>query len=423
MPPLSYSLYRAASHLAAPLLRRLLAKRVGRGKEIAERLPERFGIDATPRPDGKLLWLHAASVGETMSVLPVLSALPASLGVLVTTGTVTSAQLLAQRLPNLGLSKRVVHRFVPLDVPEWVERFLDHWRPDAGALVESELWPNLILAARARHIPMALLNARLSAGSARGWGRVPGFARYVLQSFAIIAAQSEQDAARLRALGASAATAPGNLKFAASPLPASGPELARLREAIGHRPIFLAASTHDGEEAAAIAAHRIVAAQCPNLLNIIAPRHPERGAAIATLAGDAPRRSRGELPGDGPFWIADTLGEMGLFYRLAPLAFIGGSIASRGGQNPLEAARLGCVVSCGPHMENQAEAASLLEDGGALTRVADAASLAAWIGAMLTDAPARQRASEAGMQAASRDADLPRQFAASLAVMAGVPPA
>ena len=423
MRPLSYSIYRAASHLAAPMLRRLLAKRVVRGKEIAERLPERFGIDATPRPQGTLLWLHAASVGETMSVLPVLSALPPSLSVLVTTGTVTSAQLLAQRLPNLGLSKRVFHRFVPLDVPEWVERFLDHWRPDAGALVESELWPNLILAARARSIPMALLNARLSAGSARGWGRASRFARYMLESFSVIAAQSEQDAARLRALGASATTAPGNLKFAAAPLPASGPEVARLRDAIANRPVFLAASTHDGEEAVAIAAHRIVAERFPDLLTIIAPRHPERGDAISALAGDAPRRSRGELPGDSGFWIADTLGEMGLFYRLAPLAFIGGSIAPRGGQNPLEAARLGCVVACGPHMENQAEAASLLEDASALTRISDATGLATWLSGMLSDIPARQLASEAAIRAANRNADLPRQFAATLAVMAGVPPA
>jgi len=275
-------IWAAAATIAAPGLRLMLRLRLARGKELPGRLPERRGIDATPRPPGRLLWLHAASVGETTSVLPVLAPLLArapDLTVLFSTGTVTAAQLLAQRLAP-DQAARVMHRFVPLDVPAWAGRFLDHWRPDAAAFLESELWPNIVLACHARSIRLMLLNARLSPRSFARWQRVPGLAGALLGGFDLIHARSESDAARLGSLGARRIKAPGDLKIAAPPLPCDPGELARLQVLLADRPTWLAASTHQGEEALIFAVHRVLAAQFPDLLTIVAPRHPERWARI-----------------------------------------------------------------------------------------------------------------------------------------------
>ncbi len=408
-------IWHGGAALAAPALRTMLRRRAGRGKEIASRLPEREGIDPAPRPAGCLVWLHAASVGESQSILPVLSALreqAPGASILLTTGTVTSAALLATRLPASGLHG-VMHRFVPLDVPAWVARFLDHWRPDVAGFVESELWPNLIDGCRARGIPMMLVNARMSARSLRGWQRAPGFARQLVGAFDRVQAQSEADAAHLRLLGARCVDAPGNLKLAAPPLPADADELARLRALIGPRPVWLASSTHPGEEDVAAQVHHSLAAAHPGLLTIVAPRHPERGAALAAALG-APRRAAGQDPGATGVWVADTLGELGLLYRLSPLAFVGRSLTGRGGQNPLEPARLGCAIAVGPHTANFAEAVQALEAAGALTRIADAAGLAAWVDAMLRD-PGRMRAAgAAACVAAQGAAGLPERTAAAL---------
>jgi len=408
------ALWHGGATLAAPGLRTMLRRRVARGKEIGARLPEREGIDPAPRPAGHLVWLHAASVGESQSILTVLSALRAQapeVSILLTTGTVTSAALLAARLPELGLHP-VMHRFVPLDVPAWVARFLDHWRPDAAGFVESELWPNLIDGCRARGIPMLLLNARMSARSLRGWRRVPGFARQVVGAFDRVQAQSAADAARLRLLGARNVDAPGNLKLAAPPLPVDASELARLRALIGRRPVWLASSTHPGEEDVAGQVHRRLAAAHPGLLTIVAPRHPGRGAAVAA-ALDAPRRAAGQDPGAG-IWVADTLGELGLLYRLSPLAFVGRSLVGQGGQNPLEPARLGCAIAVGPHTANFAEAVLALEAAGALTRVTDAPGLAGWVDGMLRDPAGMQAAGAAACAAAQGAAGLPERTAAAL---------
>ncbi len=396
----------------------MLRRRVARGKEVASRLPEREGIDPAPRPPGCLIWLHAASVGESQSILPLLSALSSQAPdawVLLTTGTVTSAALLADQLPRLGL-ERVLHRFVPLDVPAWAARFLDHWRPDAAGFVESELWPNLIAACQARGVPMMLVNARMSARSLRGWQRVPDFARQVIGAFDRVQAQSEADAAHLRLLGARGVDAPGNLKLAAPPLFADPLELARLRALIGARPAWLASSTHPGEEDVAGQVHRELAAVHPGLLTIVAPRHPERGAAVAAALG-APRRAAGQDPGAG-IWVADTLGELGLLYRLAPLAFVGRSLLGQGGQNPWEPARLGCAIAVGPHTANFTEAVQALEATGALTRVADAGALARWVDGMLRDPARRHAAGAAACAAAQGAADLPDRTAAALLSLA-----
>jgi 3-deoxy-D-manno-octulosonic-acid transferase len=406
--------------VAAPGLRVALRLRQSRGKEAPGRLAERRGIDPTPRPPGRLIWLHAASVGETLSVLPVLPVLAEEAPdatLLLTTGTVTSAELFARRLPELGLEHRVLHRFAPLDVPGWVRRFLDHWRPDAVGFVESELWPNMLAACRVRGIPVMLINGRLSDRSLVRWRRVPGLARQVLGEFARVQARSETDAARLREFGCCAVTAPGDLKLAAAPLPVDEGELHRLKTVLAGRPVWLAASTHPGEETLMFAVHRALAERHSGLLTVIAPRHPERGAAIAATAGDIPatRRALSEAPPPEGVWIVDTLGELGLWYRLTGLAFVGRSlIPPGGGQNPLEPARLGCAVAVGPHTGNFADHVAMMREAGGLIIVRDVTDLTRWVGEMLGD-PGRCRAmAEAAAASVRRHGELPRRTAAAL---------
>ncbi len=420
-PSIAWRLYAALATLAAPALRRLLRRRAARGKEIAGRLAEREGIEATPRPDGTLIWLHAASIGEAVSILPVLSALPPGIQVLLTTGTVTSAALLARRLPELGLAGQVRHRFVPLDVPAWAGRFLDHWRPDAAGFVESEIWPNILRACRDRAIPAMLVNARISPRSYSRWRRVPRLARQIFGGFALAQAQSPAVAERLRSLGVHRVIDEGNLKFAAAPLPCDAAELDRLRQQTEGRPVWLAASTNAGEESLLLPVHDALAARFPGLLTIIVPRHPERGAEIAALVAPRPvtRRAQGADPPAGAgIWIADTLGELGLFYRLVGHAFVGRSLVPLGGQNPIEPARLGCAVAVGPHVFNFSEAVAVLESAGGLTRVADPGALGDWVAAMLSD-PARAAAMGLAGQAAVRGFEhLPARIAGLLVELA-----
>ena len=405
----------AAATLLAPAVRLQLRRRVARGREIAERLPERFGVDRTPRPAGPLLWVHAASVGETMSILPVLDILRRRTKVLLTTGTVTSQALLDQRLPEQGLTGDVLHRFAPLDVPSWVDRFLSHWQPDAACFVESELWPNQLAACQARGIKLMLLNARMSDRSFARWRRVPGFARRVLGGFSLVQARGDADADRLRALGARHVDSPGDLKFAAPPLPADPVELGRLTDVVNGRPVWLAASTHPGEEALIATVHRVVAQRYPGLLTIIAPRHPDRGVALATEL-QASRRSAGEgPPRDGGIWIADTLGELGLWYRLAPIAFVGRSlIAPGGGQNPLEPARLGCAIAVGPHTGNFADHVALLREAGGLLQIDGPDGLAAFVSTMVADTERRRGMGERAAASVQRYAELPAHSAEAL---------
>lgn len=402
----------AASLSEAPL-RLLLRRRLARGKELPARVCERRGRATLPRPEGRLLWLHAASVGETLSVMALLEALCAidpDLHVLMTTGSVTSQRLLTQRLQAGGLSGRVLHQFVPLDVPRWLNRFLDHWRPQAMALIESELWPNLIACVAARDVPMALVNARLSARSHRSWRRLPGLARAMLDRFRWISARSDEDAERLRTLGGGAVDSPGDLKAGASPLPVDELELDRLRQLVGGRPMLLAACTHEGEEAVVARAHALLSDRLPGLLTIVAPRHPERGAMVAASLQEAPRRALGQDPDAGHgFWICDTLGEMGLLYRLSPIAFIGNSLdAARpgGGHNPLEPARLGCAIATGPLSFNFNDSIRALREAGAIGITPTAEAIADWAAELLGHPPARETMARAGRRVAAGASDL-----------------
>jgi 3-deoxy-D-manno-octulosonic-acid transferase len=406
-----------ATTLLAPALRVNLRRRVARGREIAERLPERRGIEGTKRPAGPLLWVHAASVGETTSILPVLSALRSRVKVLLTTGTVTSQKLLDRQLAELGLGREVLHRFAPLDVPAWVDRFLSHWRPDAACFVESELWPNQLFACRARRIPLMLVNARMSDRSFARWRRAPGLAREILGGFSRIQARGEEDAERLRALGAARVESLGDLKFAAPPLPVNQTELDTLVAAFAGRPMWLAASTHPGEEAVIAATHHLVAASHPGLLTIVAPRHPDRGPALAAELG-SPRRSLEQpAPSEG-MWITDTMGELGLWYRLAPIAFVGRSLLPPGGgQNPLEPARLGCAVAVGPYCGNFADHVALLREASALTDIVDASGLARFVADMLDNPDHRRRLGEHAAAAVRRHEDLPSRTAEALLLL------
>jgi 3-deoxy-D-manno-octulosonic-acid transferase len=412
----------ALATLAAPALRLMLRGRVRRGKEWPDRLRERWGIASLPRPDGSVVWIHAASVGETMSILPLLSGLAAGdpdVTILLTTGTVTSARLLEERLPRLGLTGRVVHQFVPLDVPAWVARFLDHWRPDAAAFVESELWPNILGACRARGVPAMLINARMSARSFKSWSRLPSIARTLLGGFALIHARGREDADRLTALGAGAVATPGDLKLAAPPLPADPAAITAIGPRFADRPVWLAASTHVGEEPLIAAVHASLLPRFPDLLTVIVPRHPERGAAIADALA-APSRGRGDAPPDGGIWIADTLGELGLWYRLCPIVFVGGSLLPPGGgQNLLEPARLGCAIGTGEYTGNFTEHADLLRSTDALTVTPDTAALTGFVAAMLSDPDARQRRGERAAQAVQGSDNVVAETAEALLALRG----
>ena len=380
-----YRLYRLVAALGWPMAWLVLQVRVARGKEDPRRLAERFGRTREARPTGRLFWFHGASVGESLSLLPLIRALlerDPALNILVTTGTVTSAEILKARLPA-----RAQHRFVPVDCPQAVARFLDHWRPDLGVWVESEFWPNLILGAERRAIPLALINARLSARSARRWRRA-GFAfRALLGRFDKIFAQSEEALARLTRLGAGPARHLGNLKYAADPLPVKEAlvhdSAARLRD----RPVWMAASTHPGEEEIVAAAHREIAKDHPALLTVLAPRHPNRGDSVARLLErrglNFARRSRGEMPTqETDIWLIDTIGELGTFFRLAPVVLVGGSLVPHGGHNLLEPAQFGAAILTGPHMENFTEIMARPRDADAV-RPVRADDLAASVSALL----------------------------------------
>ncbi|MGH7035255.1 MAG: 3-deoxy-D-manno-octulosonic acid transferase [Stellaceae bacterium] len=402
------TLYQAGTTALGPVVALYLARRMAHGKEDSERFSERQGFASRARPPGRLIWVHAASNGEAVSMLSLIDRLlverPA-LSVLVTTGTVTSARLLAHRLP----ADRAWHQYVPVDRPAYVKRFLDHWRPDLALWVESELWPNLVSQADRAGIPLLLLNGRMSARSFRGWQRVPGLIAPLLACFELCLAQDEVQAERFRRLGSAAAATVGDLKTAAAPLPFDEGELDRIAASAVGRPLWLAASTHQGEEEATALVHRALAPARPGLLTIIAPRHPVRAddivAMLARQGLKVARRARGEtLDAATDIYLADTLGELGLFYRLAGIAFIGGSLTPMGGHNPLEAALLDCAILHGPDISNCAAMAQSLAAAGAAITVRGVDELTTSVGRLLGDAVERaaRAAAAAGIAADNR---------------------
>ncbi|GBR45822.1 glycosyltransferase N-terminal domain-containing protein [Gluconobacter roseus] len=370
--------WRIAGTVLTPALTVMLRIRLHRGRELPGRLRERMGLGSGRRPTGQLLWIHAASVGETLCALPLADALLAArpdMRLLFTTATVTGSEIVA-RHPLYG--QRIIHRFIPHDVPRWLRRFLNLWQPEGAIFVESELWPGIIAACSRRDIPVMLVNGRLSDRSARRWGRLHGPAQRMMKRLTWVAARGPEDAARFRALGASPVYEDGDLKQDAPPLPYDEAEYARLKALIGARPVFVAASTHPGEEELVLQAAENARRLQPDLLTIIVPRHPARGAELGAHF-NLPRRSIGQDPTPHtPVWLADTLGELGLFYRLADRCFLGNSLAGKGGgHNPFEPLRLGLPTATGPKMENWREAMAAVSD--TLQIVNDVECLTRWL--------------------------------------------
>lgn len=362
--------YVTAMSLLRPFARAVLKVREHQGKEDPHRRPERLGVASAARPQGLLVWVHAASVGETNAALPLIQGLKAirpDLNFLLTTGTVTSAELAERRLGPDSL-----HQYVPLDAPDYAVRFLDHWRPDLAVFTESEIWPSLILKTSARGVPLALINGRISRRSLRRWRRNANMARALFSRFQIVLAQNERIARDFGTLGARNVHAIGNLKIDAPPPPIDAAELDRLKNALAQRPIFVAASTHEGEEEIIAQAHRQLTRSFDGFCTIIAPRHPERGTSIAERLKDlglnVSQRSLGAMPSERTdIYVSDTIGELGTLYALSPIAFIGGSLVEHGGQNPIEAIRHGAVVITGPYWRNFSDAYhTLLHHRGAI---------------------------------------------------------
>lgn len=352
---MNITFYQQITRFSRPLLHGLLALRRLRGKEDPLRLYERMGQASLPRPQGRLVWIHAASIGEAQSALILLGHIQSD-SILMTSGTVTSAKYLSTRLPA-----HVMHQFMPLDAPQWANAFLDHWRPDAVLWMESEIWPNMLLGLKKRGVSVALINARLSNRSYRRWAIFPSMARQMMDCFTLILAQTEDAAKKYHELGAQNVQVTNNLKYSAAPLPYAENDLVALKEVIGARPMWLYASTHDGEEQLAGRVHKALKVKFPSLLTILVPRHPERRAQImASLTGhNIYFRAANHRPPERQheIYIADTLGELGLFYRLSPIALIGRSFSKDGGggHNPIEAAQLDCAVLTGPYFQYQQE--------------------------------------------------------------------
>lgn len=391
---MSITAYRTLTWAAGPLIQRYLKRRLAAGREDATRFDERLGIASAARPEGPLVWVHASSVGESLSMLSLIERLRRErpeIGVLMTSGTVSSARILEHRLPA-----GAVHQFIPVDRGAWVTRFLNHWRPNLVLWVESEFWPGVLTEVKQRNIPAMLMNARISAKSWRAWRRAPWMIRRILATFDLCMAQTELDAERLRNLGATRVACPGNLKFAADPLPAIAEALSALEESTAARPRWLAFSTHPGEEEAIAAAHALLLKNFPDILTIIVPRHPARGTEIETILEGHDltwaARSRDEAVGsDTQVLLADTMGELGVYFRLTDIAFVGGTLVPHGGQNPIEPARLGCAIVHGPHMDNFLAIEGELNAAGASSVAATAGEIAREVGTLLSNTALRQR--------------------------------
>jgi 3-deoxy-D-manno-octulosonic-acid transferase len=392
--------YRWVGAAAYPLVGGYVAWRASKGKEDRARRRERYGVTGRERPDGPLVWIHAASVGETNAVTPLIDRiLGFGINIVVTTGTVTSAQVCAKRFGD-----RIIHQYVPLDLKPAVSNFLEHWQPDLAIIAESELWPMTILELGARRVPQILVNGRLSDRSFRAWKRRAYLAEALFENLAHVIAQSEVDGERFTALGARPVTVSGNLKVDTDPPPVDERTLSRLRAEIGRRKTWAAVSTHDGEEEIAADIHRRLKSRHPDLLTIIVPRHPERGDALAeqfAQAGfDVVRRSTGERirPGTDIF-LGDTIGEMGLYLRLTEIAFVGRSLTAEGGQNPLEPAMLGTAVLAGVNVQNFRDSYQRLIDAGGAKLVKDADMLAGAVNYLLNNPAVRGRMIAAGASA------------------------
>jgi 3-deoxy-D-manno-octulosonic-acid transferase len=393
------NLYRFIVCLCAPLLYVLGELRALKGREERARLPERRGLSNIPRPESKIIWIHAASVGETRSVFPLIEKLlnaNTNATCLITTVTLTAAQIIKN-----ANNPRIIHQYSPFDHPRWCIRFLNHWKPCAVLWVESELWPTMLESISTRKIPLMMINGRLSDRSSKRWQKFPHTIAKILGFFDICAAQSETDATRLKTLGGTNVITAGNLKYAGTSLPFDADALEKLKTQINNRPCLLFASTHVGEEDIALRVHKALASKHPQLLSIIMPRHPQRGGSIAALC-NAPYAIRSKnqiITHDTQIYIADTLGEPGLFYRLCPIVYLGNGLIPNpgGGHNPIEPAQLGCAIVYGPHMFNFSEIDSALRAQNAAFMIDDESALTQTLDNLLTNKALCQKTGNAAL--------------------------
>ena len=389
--------YRWAGASAYPLIGGYVAWRASKGKEDTARRRERYGKAGRPRPEGPLVWVHAASVGETIAVAPLIREIAGfGINVVLTTGTVTSAQVAAERLGDA-----VIHQYVPLDLKPAVSRFLDHWSPDLAIMAESEIWPMTILELGARRVPQVLVNGRMSDRSFARWQKQGHLAEALFENLAHVVAQSDVDAERFLTLGARPVTVSGNLKVDTVPPPVDDAELERVRREIGQRKVWAAVSTHEGEETVAAEVHRMLKMRHPDVLTVIVPRHPERAEAIAAACAAmgltvVRRSTRDEVTAKADIFLGDTIGEMGLYLRLTEIAFVGRSLIGEGGQNPLEPAMLGTAVLSGRNVDNFREPYRKLVTAGAARFVRDKEVLAGAVNFLLNHAEERRKMMAAG---------------------------
>ncbi|WP_398467619.1 3-deoxy-D-manno-octulosonic acid transferase [Tardiphaga sp.] len=401
--PITLRAYRRLSSSLTPMVPLLIKRRLRNGKEDPERVDERRGITDIERPAGPLVWVHGASVGEVLAAATLIERLRASnMRILLTSGTVTSAAIIAKRFPP-----DIIHQYIPYDSPRYVARFLDHWHPSLALFIESDLWPNLILSAARRRLPMALINARMSQRSFPRWQKLSKTISALLGSFEICLAQSDTDAERFSALGARSVLVTGNLKFDVQAPPGDAAKLDALKAATRGRPIVVASSTHPGEEEIILETHKALTNFFPSLLTVIVPRHAHRGEAIAGMVQAsglrAITRSRGELPGAGTnVYVADTMGELGLFYRLTPVVFMGGSLVPHGGQNPIEPAKLGAAIVHGPHVFNFTDVYDALDGAGGARQANSSEQLVKLLAQMLGDKAARAASVDAAGEVVTR---------------------
>ncbi|MEM1378960.1 MAG: 3-deoxy-D-manno-octulosonic acid transferase, partial [Pseudomonadota bacterium] len=385
--------YRWAGFAAYPLIGPYMRVRASRGKEQASRRGERYGKASADRPVGPLVWVHAASLGETSAVIALIRRLKQSnINVVLTTGTVTSAIMAKERLGDL-----IIHQYVPLDLKPAVSRFLNHWHPDLAIFAESEIWPMTILELGARRIPQVLINGRMSDRSFQRWQKQLPLAESLFENFSAVAAQSSMDAERFCALGARPVITTGNLKVDV-PVPAMDPNiLPSLAKSINGRPVWAAISTHEGEELAAAKVHRSLKKKWPNLLTVVVPRHPDRSAELHRMFKshglNVTLRSQQGFPAPGTdIFLGDTIGEMGLYLRMAPIAFVGRSLSEKmkGGQNPLEPAVLDTAILTGPNISNFEDPYRRLIENKAARIVNDEVELAKFVHVLLSKPDARR---------------------------------
>ncbi|OUD08717.1 hypothetical protein BVC71_12370 [Marivivens niveibacter] len=396
--------YLALTHVLSPIYGRVMDRRADQGKEDKQRLGERFGYAGRSRPEGRLIWFHAASVGESLSLEPVIKEILAEwddVSVLVTSGTLTSAKVLAETLPA-----KAFHQFAPIDTPSAMRRFLKHWKPDLAIWTESEIWPRMIVETHRAKVPMALINARVSDKTARQWQKFPRSIASLLNLFDIVLTQEEPVAETIRAIGVTKARAIGSTKQDAAPLPVDADVLNAIQHSIGDRDVWLAASTHQTEEEHVVSAQQFLGQGAPFL--IVAPRHPERGDEVTEMfraAGFAvAQRSKSEpIDDDVQVYVADTVGEMGLWYRIAKYSFVGGSLAPVGGHNPFEPVALGSAVISGTKVFNFDAVYERLDRAHGYVSIADPSELGYAVQALINNPDERDQMVQRALESTRLD--------------------